>query len=65
MSDNEKILEKLDIIIELLTKLNAMIEKQEKYMEPKEMIKRSMELQKELQKEMAKQVYPKDTGQYT
>ncbi|MHA1300213.1 MAG: hypothetical protein ACTSO9_12400, partial [Candidatus Helarchaeota archaeon] len=65
---NEKILEKLDKIIELLTKLNEMVKRQEKQtetlMDPKEIVKRSIELQKELQKEMAKESI-RDTGQYT
>ncbi|MHA1379581.1 MAG: hypothetical protein ACTSRG_14500 [Candidatus Helarchaeota archaeon] len=66
---NEDILNKLDKIIELLTKLNQMIEKQEKQAEilidPKEIVKRSIEIQKELDKEMAKKDLPRDSGQYT
>ena len=51
-----------------MDKLNEMIEKQEKQtealMDPKQVIKRTIEIQKELQKEVSKQ-RPMDSGQYT
>ena len=73
--EDKQVLEKLDLIIELLKKiedntekLNNMIEEQQKkteeMMDPKHIIKRSIEIQKELQKEISKEP-TKDMGQYT